>query len=111
CNSGLLVVISICRACSLFTPNACIFAPGAPQAQVTVDVSKLTCEQLLMQKLAWPSQFAVLWLHGYYNGKRSNTIIEPAVIEQDERKVSSYCYEHREMTVMDAVKNALGLDK
>jgi len=46
-----------------------------------------------------------------YNGKRSNTIIEPAVMEQDERKVSSYCYEHREMTVMDAVKNALGLDK
>lgn len=32
-------------------------------------------------------------------------------MEQDERKVSSYCYEHREMTVMDAVKNALGLDK
>jgi len=52
-----------------------------------------------------------LWLHGYYNGKRSNTIIEPAVMEQDERKVGSYCYEHREMTVMDAVKNALGLDK
>jgi hypothetical protein len=88
-----------------------IFAPGTPQAQVTVDVSKLTCEQLLMQKLAWPSKFAVLWLHGYYNGKRSNTIIEPAVMEQDERKVGSYCYEHREMTVMDAVKNALGLDK
>jgi hypothetical protein len=41
----------------------------------------------------------------------SATIIEPAVMEQDERKVSSYCYEHREMTVMDAVKNALGLDK
>jgi acid stress chaperone HdeB len=88
-----------------------IFAPGTPQAQVTVDVSKLTCEQLLMEKLAWPSKFAVLWLHGYYNGKRSNTIIEPAVMEQDEQKVSSYCYKHREMTVMDAVKNALGLDK
>jgi len=88
-----------------------IFAPGTPQAQVTVDVSKLTCEQLLMEKLAWPSKFAVLWLHGYYNGKRSNTIIEPAVMEQDEQKVSSYCYKHHETTVMDAVKNALGLDK
>jgi len=88
-----------------------IFAPGTPQAQVTVDVSKLTCEQLLMEKLAWPSKYAVLWLNGYYNGKRSNTVIEPAVMEEDEKKVNFYCYQHREMTVMDAVKNALGLDK
>jgi acid stress chaperone HdeB len=87
------------------------FAASTPQAQVTIDVAKLTCEQLFMEKLAWPSKYAVLWLNGYYNGKRSNTIIEPAVMEQDEQKVSSYCYKHREMTVMDAVKNALGLDK
>jgi hypothetical protein len=88
-----------------------IFASGTPQAQVTVDLSKVTCEQLLMEKLAWPSKFVVLWLNGYYSGKRSNTIIEPAVMEQDDKKVSSYCYEHREMSVMDAVKNALGWDK
>ena len=40
-----------------------------------------------------------------------NTIIDPAVMEQDEEKVNSYCYRHPKMTVMDAVKNELGLDK
>jgi acid stress chaperone HdeB len=87
------------------------FAASTPQAQVTIDVSKLTCEQLYMEKLAWPSKYAVLWLNGYYNGRRSNTIIDPAVMEQDEQKVNSYCSKYPKITVMDAVKNVLGLDK
>jgi len=49
----------------------------APQAQVTVDVAKITCEQLFMEKVA-PSKYVVLWVSGYYNGKRNNTVIEPA---------------------------------
>jgi hypothetical protein len=32
-------------------------------------------------------------------------------MEQDQQKVNSYCYKHREMSFMDAVKNTLGLDK
>ena len=87
------------------------FAASTPQAQVTIDLSKLTCEQLYMEKLAWPSKYAVLWLNGYYNGRRSNTIIDPAVMEQDEQKVNSYCSKYPKVTVMDAVKNVLGLDK
>ena len=81
------------------------------QAQETVDVAKITCEQVLMEKLATPSRDIVLWLTGYYAGKRNNTIIEPQTIKKDEEKVNSYCYQHRETTVMDAVKNALGFDK
>jgi acid stress chaperone HdeB len=81
------------------------------QAQVTVDVSKITCEQLLMEKLAWTERDVVLWLSGYYNGKRDNTIIDPNAITENQEKVNHYCYENRETTVMDAVKNVLGLDK
>jgi hypothetical protein len=53
----------------------------------------------------------VLWLSGYYNGKRNNTIIEPLTINKNEEKINSYCNQHRETTVMDAVKNVLGFDK
>ena len=82
----------------------------APQAQVTVDVSKLTCEQFVLEKPV-PSKYVVLWLSGYYNGKRNNTIIEPEAMDKNDEKVDFYCNFHREMTVMDAVKNVLGLDK
>ena len=81
------------------------------QAQVTVDVSKITCEQLNLEKLAVTSRDVMLWLSGYYNGKRSNTILEPETVKTNGEKVNSYCYKHSDMTVMDAVKNVLGFDK
>ncbi|MGC2074946.1 MAG: HdeA/HdeB family chaperone [Xanthobacteraceae bacterium] len=82
----------------------------ALRAQVTVDVSKITCDQLLMEKPV-PAKYVVLWLSGYYNGKRNNTIIEPEAMDKNEEKVDFYCNLHRETTVMDAVKDVLGLDK
>jgi hypothetical protein len=88
-----------------------IFAAGTPQAQVTIDLSKLTCEQLYMEKLAWPSKYVVLWLSGYYNGKRNSTIINLRTINDDEKKVRIYCYKNLDTTVLDAIKNVLGLEK
>ena len=80
------------------------------QAQVTVDVVRITCEQLEMQALPWTSRDIVLWLSGYYHGKHDNTIIEPDAIKRDENKLNTYCFEHGETTVMDALKN-MGLSK
>jgi HdeA/HdeB family len=101
----------IVKARLLLTSALFVFVQiTAPQAQVTVDVSKITCEQLVMEKPV-PAKYVVLWLSGYYNGKRNNTIIEPEAMDKNEEKVDFYCNLHRETTVMDAVKNVLGLDK
>jgi hypothetical protein len=101
----------IVKALLLLTSALFVFAQvTASQAQVTVDVSKITCEQFLLEN-PWPSKYVVFWLNGYYNGKRNNTIIEPEAMDEREDKVESYCNQHREMTVADAVKNVLGLDK
>ena len=78
------------------------------QAQETLDIAKITCEQFVMETLASPSHDIVLWLSGYYNGKRNNTIIEPLTTQKNEEKVNQYCYGHRETTVMDAVTNVFG---
>ena len=95
----------------LLTSALFVFAQIPAQAQETLDAAKITCEQFLMEKLAWSSRDVVLWLSGFYNGKRNNTIIEPQTVKKDEEKVNSYCYKHGEITVMDAVKNVLGFDK
>src|SRR6516165_1921570 len=47
------------------------------QAQVTVDVVKITCEQLFKEELPWTSTYIILWLSGYYHREHNNTIIEP----------------------------------
>src|SRR5215469_79804 len=96
----------------LLTSTLFLFAQmPTMQAQETLDLAKITCEQFEMEQLAPPSRDIVLVLVGYYNGKRNNTIIEPQTIRKEEAKVNQYCYQHREATLMDAVKNVLGFDK
>ena len=96
----------------LLTSALFLFAQMATtQAQETLDLAKITCEQFTAEQLATPSRDIVLLLAGYYNGKRNNTIIEPLTTQKNEEKVTQYCYGHRDTTVMDAVKNVLGFDK
>ena len=64
-----------------------------------------------MEQLQWTETEIVFWLSGYYNGKRNSTVVEPEAVKKNEEKLNRYCYEHRDTTVMDAVKNVLGWDK
>ena len=80
------------------------------QAQVSVDVSKITCEQLSMEQLPFTSRDIILWLSGYYHREHNNTVIEPGAIKRDYNNLDRYCYGHGDTTVMDAVKN-MGLGK
>ena len=82
----------------------------APQAQVTVDVVKITCEQLSMEQLPFTSRDIILWLSGYYHREHNNTVIEPGAIKRDYNNLDRYCYGHGDTTVMEAVKN-MGLGK
>jgi len=62
-------------------------APGA-HAQVTVDVSKITCEQFnVMQK----ADSVALWLGGYYHGQRRDSIIDMNKFEENVRKFRAAC--------------------
>jgi acid stress chaperone HdeB len=85
----------------LLTSALFVFVQIPVRAQVTVDVSKITCEEYLTDTFTF-SQDIVMWLSGYYNGKRNNTIIQPDAVKKNAEKVNLYCYEHRETTVMDA---------
>ena len=44
----------------------------AARAQVTIDVSKITCNQLVDREVGDPRDIAI-WLSGYYHGKRGET--------------------------------------
>ena len=80
-------------------------------AQETIDVAKITCAQILREQLPSPTHDIVLWLSGYYNGKRNSTIINIRTINNDEEKVRLFCYKNPDTTVLDAIKNVLGFDK
>jgi acid stress chaperone HdeB len=76
-------------------------------AQVTVDVSKITCEQYILFTVADPHDIAV-WLSGYYYGKRNNTVLDTQQFREHGKKVMEYCELNLKSTVMDAVEKVLG---
>lgn len=87
-----------------------IMLATAAHAQVTVDVAKISCKQFLLDSVA-PTKSIALWLSGYYNGRRGNTLIDVSALQKNADKVEDYCRMHLDMTVMDAVEGALGVSK
>jgi hypothetical protein len=89
-----------------------IFALGASrfaQAQVTVDVTKVNCDQFVHHKISEPRLIAA-WLSGYYNAKRNNRVIDLQTLEDNMSKVKNYCSDEKnfKVPVMKAVGQVLG---
>jgi len=77
------------------------------QGQVTIDVAKITCEQFRNYSITDPSNIA-LWLSGYYNGQRGNTIVSVSSFKENLDKVKDYCITNPTTTVMHAVDAIFG---
>jgi hypothetical protein len=89
--------------------SSIVFATASTQAQVVVDVSKITCDQFVHAKIATPLYLAA-WLSGYYNAKRNNRIVDLQALEENMNKVQNYCYDEKnfKVPVMEAVERVLG---
>ncbi|MGA9816053.1 MAG: HdeA/HdeB family chaperone, partial [Pseudolabrys sp.] len=88
------------------------FASQSAQGQVTVDVTKINCDQFVHHKISEPSLIAA-WLSGYYNAKRNNRVIDLQMLDDNMSKVKNYCSDEKnfKVPVMKAVENVLGKSK
>ena len=80
---------------------------SAALAQVTIDVSKITCDQYVLDKVT-DFRTITAWLHGFYSGRRNNTVIDVQGLQQIADNVEEYCRSHRDMPLMQAVETTLG---
>ena len=83
-----------------------LLAAPAAHAQVTVDVSKITCEQFLLFKVTDPDYIA-LWLSGYYHGKAGSTIVDTQEFKENIAKLKEYCRANMQQPIMQAVESRL----
>ena len=84
-----------------------LLALSTAQAQTTLDIAKITCEQFITVKVDSPENIAI-WLSGYYHGKRGSTIIDVQKLKEQPEKMMSYClYTDKGATVMEAVEKLL----
>ena len=82
------------------------------QAQVTIDATKITCDQFVHSKVGTPRTTAA-WLSGFYHGKRDNRIIDTQVLEENLSKLERFCYqeENFKLPVMQAIEQVVGMGK
>ena len=84
------------------------FASG----QVTIDVSKVTCDQFVHGKVG-PTRSVGLWLSGFYNGKRDDVSFDLQKFEANLSKVERFCYIEKnfQTPVLQAIEQVLGDQK
>jgi len=90
---------------------ACL-ATAPAYAQVTIDVSKITCKQYLAFAVADPRDIAI-WLSGYYHGKIGSTILEPQTLQGNAEKLKAACFlqANSESNVMQVIEKLFGQPK
>jgi acid stress chaperone HdeB len=86
-------------ACGLVFALAAV---SVAQAQVTIDISKVTCDQFMGYKIINPYNLA-MWLSGYYNGQRGNTIIDTETLAAQTSTLQDYCLHNAKVPVMQAI--------
>ena len=84
-------------------------ATPSAQAQVTVDVTKVNCDQFVHHKISEPRLIAA-WLSGYYNAKRNNRVIDLQTLEENMGEMKNYCSDEKNFNVpvMKPVEQVLG---
>jgi len=88
----------------LVAPSALLLTLIAAQAQETVDVAKITCDQFRAGKIT-DSRTMSIWLSGYYHGVRNNAVVDVSALQKYSDDLVDYCFSHRNVTIMDAVRN------
>ena len=91
----------------LFAFIALLFSVDA-EAQVVVDVSKITCDQFATYKIENPEYIAI-WLSGYYHGTRGDMKVDIQTLSADAKKVEVYCLSKPDVLLVQAVKTVLGI--
>jgi hypothetical protein len=89
-------------------PGLAMVGLQAVQAQVTIDITKITCYHFLADKLT-DSRTLGIWLNGYVNDARGKTLVEP--LSAGHTDLVTYCQSHMDTLVLDAARNVFGGDK
>ena len=108
--------------------SSIVFAPASAQAQVSINLSKITCDQYVHDKIPTPdfASFSAVgslqaramlsrwlianWLSGYYHAKRNNSIIDLESFENNVNKLNNYCYDEKnfKVPIMEAIERIVG---
>ena len=114
--------------CTPIVLSSIVFAPASAQAQVSINLSKITCDQYVHDKIPTPdfASFSAVgslearsmlsrwliaaWLSCYSHAKSNNLIIALDSFEENVNKLNNYCYDEKnfKVPIMEAIVRVLG---
>jgi acid stress chaperone HdeB len=92
----------------LFGLAVTLLSTSLANGQVSIDVSKITCDQFAQGKVGLPRTTAI-WLNGYYHGKIGSTTIDTEQSEAIFGVLMDYCRtgENGKVLVMQALERMM----
>jgi acid stress chaperone HdeB len=98
------------RAASHLSPLLLLAAVSQAQAQVTIDVAKISCEQFIYYKITDPQHIAI-WLSGYYQARAASTLVDTQALNASAEKLKDHCRINLQQPVMQAAETLFGAGK
>ena len=81
--------------------------PAAANAQVTVDMGALTCEQYLAMSPSMSRDFSA-WMSGWYSYQTRRTFVDLVTHQKNIASLKSWCQFRPQESVMTALQGAIG---
>lgn len=82
-------------------------APVGANAQLTVDVNAITCQQYMSMPPELSSHFSA-WMSGWFSYQTRRTFVDFATHQKNITNVKNWCWWHPQDSVMNGLKNAIG---
>ncbi len=98
-NTRILAVVGLLACLTGIAPAA--------QAQVTLDITKVTCGQFAAYKITNPKYIAI-WVSGYYHGTSGDMMIDTQQLAANADKLENYCLKNPDIALLKAVETVLG---
>lgn len=76
-------------------------------AQVTFDVTKITCGQFVGYKITNPD-FLATWVSGYYHGTRGEMVVDTQRLVENAKKLENYCLKNPDTSMIKAAETVTG---
>jgi hypothetical protein len=76
-------------------------------AQVTIEMANIRCEQYLRMPAADSRDFSA-WMSGWFSYKIGKSWVDLVAFEKNIKNVQAWCRYHPKETVMSGLKNATG---
>jgi hypothetical protein len=91
---------------------AAALGSASVQAQVMLDVAKITCDQYVHSKISTPTNIGA-WLSGYFHGQKGSQTVDLQTLQANVNRLQEYCYkqDNWNVPILKAVENLVGKGK